>query len=260
MTVPAARINAHASSGTIPIYFGVTKIPPSQLVDPGLVSGRNLYISNNAKITKNKQSSYTLIYEEGPEYWTGLKYIVNCSSWSSQQEIPLYYRFTGLNLVGSSNRRCIPLGQLSISINDPYGLLANMISGSAELRIGDHINDFSLERNGLPYHRFPLAVAPPASSGDLTTFHFAPTTNLYYGRKDLSMYGSPPNEDYFVSKDIFIPLRKKHDFDSYFYQIVLTDFGPFHSEKFVIPGFISFSSRLFGSGKEGEFYVAVGEE
>jgi len=253
--VPASKVASYSTS--IPLYFGVNKIPPSQMVDPGLVGGPSFYVSQDVRINKGT-SSFVPVLEERQEVLTGYKYIVNCSTWSSHREVPVSYLFSELSPKGEANRRCIPIGKTTVSLYDPYGVYYNSVGGNAELRIVDYLDDFDMPRGGLPYLSFPLALTAPVIDGDFASYHFAPTRLLYYSRKDLSMHETPPAEPYFSSKDIFIPLRKKHDFTTYFYQIVLTDFGPFRREKFVIQGRISFSSRLFGSGKEGEFYVTLG--
>ena len=242
------------------LFFGVMQMNPEDFVDYGSTSAPGVFVDRTFPIYEEPGSDFLGVAEEGQEVETPYTYTVNSDTWSTAKTLPLTYSFFSLNPKGEENRRTIPYQKIEGRLYDPYKLFRGRLYGNAELRLIDHLEDFALAReSGLPYIRFPLVVAPPVYEGDFLSFHFVASNMTWYSKKDLTMVRGGIRES-FSSKDIFLPLRKRHDKETYHYQIVLTDFGPFETERIVIPGSISYDYRLFGPASGSAFHVALGED
>lgn len=169
------------------------------------------------------------------------------------------YESMGIAFNRALTSRKLPLGDLKLRYLNPY--LSAYEAPEAELRILTHGDDFaSIATNYGGFYALPLKVSVSSTSGGMKAYTFGLKKSYYYSRIDWKAHPSAPkDEPYFLSSDLFLPLRLTHDTALYSYQVVLHKAGHFQDE-IILPSSCFDARRFFGPCGKAEYCLTVGGE
>lgn len=169
------------------------------------------------------------------------------------------YESKGIVFGKSLTGRKVDLSALTLEYTNPY--LAPNASPTAELRLLSFREEFAgIATDHGGYSSLPLTVKVSGGLKGLYTYRFSLKESYYYSRIDYSVgKKAPAGEPYFVSSDLFLPLRNGDDDALFSYQIVMQGAGHFDDEV-ILPSSGSGNRKFFGPCDEAQYCVHTGTE
>lgn len=167
------------------------------------------------------------------------------------------YYAEGFTLGKDSQSRKLALDKLKLFYANPYGEPSGKFK--AELRMISNKEEFAAagtEHGG--YASIPLQVSCQKAGNGIYRYDIlGMKEKRYYSRIDYRMFVSPPQEPYFVSNDIYLPLREGHDTTKYQYALSLQEVGERGDEALLMDSAKS-THILFGPCHSAPYCVVIG--
>lgn len=154
-------------------------------------------------------------------------------------------------------QRRIPLNQTRLFYTNPYGTPQS--APSIEIRFSTNKEEFY--SIGIPhggYVSLPLEGKWSKIRAGVYRYDITGAKDvLYYSRVDYHMFAAPPDEPYFSSRNIYLPLREGHDAARYRYGIFFDNIGEF-GDRVLINDSARSSLAKFGPCTTADYCVVIG--
>ena len=219
-------------------------------------------------------SNIFLRVEDYPKvrYESGLLLFISDESYECNREVALYdpridasktvyyrdgYYVEGMRLGEDLSSRRVPLNQTHLYYTNPYGTPRQNFN--IEMRFSSFMDDFlgvGVSHGG--YVSVPLTGKWSKYRTGVYRYDITGSKDiLYYSRIDYRMFSSPPDEPYFSSRNIYLPLREGHDAGDYRYMYFLDNVGEFGDQVMLYDDVYS-SVAKFGPCTSAEYCVVIG--